>query len=152
MSNWVSSHIETLEIECWTSMQIQTTITFYSDAWLTLVTGVQTCALPISSRRGAVAAAAGFALGTEALTYARTFFAETLEFECWSSEPIQTTITFYSDVRLSDLIYRDARNWMLNLWANSNDNNFLVGCLIEFRHISRRSKLNVDPLIQFKRQ
>ena len=33
---------------------------------------------------------------------------------------------------------------MLNLYANSNDNNFLLGCLIESRNISRRSKVNVD--------
>ena len=105
-----------------------------------------------------------------------------LKIECWGSEQIQTTITFCSDVGLSLVIYRDARNWiwkllansndnnfysdvwlslvicrdprnwMLKLWANSNDNNFLLGCLIESRNISRRSKLNVDPLSQFKRQ
>ena len=34
---------------------------------------------------------------------------------------------------------------------NSNDDNFLLGCLIASRNISRRSKLNVDALSKFKR-
>ena len=69
-----------------------------------------------------------------------------------SSREIQMAISFHSEVRFSDVIYRVARNWMLNLWANSNDNNFLLGCLTESRNISRRSKLNVKALSQFKRQ
>ena len=40
---------------------------------------------------------------------------------------IQTTITFYSNVRLSPIIYRDTRNWKQKLWENSNDNNFWLG-------------------------
>ena len=79
-------------------------------------------------------------------------YIETLEIECWSSQPIQRTITFYSDGWLSPVIYRDARNWMLMLWANSNDNNFLLGCLIQSRNISRHSKLNTEALNKFKRQ
>ena len=67
-----------------------------------------------------------------------------------SSEQIPTTITFYSYVRLSPVIYRDARNWMLKLWANSNDNNFILGCLIETRSISRRTKFNVEAQSKFK--
>ena len=63
----------------------------------------------------------------------------TLEIECWSTEQIQTIITFYSDVWLSPVKYRGARNWLLKLWANSNNNNFLHGCLIESRNMSRRS-------------
>ena len=35
-----------------------------------------------------------------------------------------TTITFYSNVRFSVVTYRDARIWIQKLWANSNDNNF----------------------------
>ena len=75
-----------------------------------------------------------------------------LEIEYRRSEQIQTTITIYTDIWLSPVIYRDARNWMLNLWANSNDNNFLLGCVIESHNISRRSKLNTEALIKFKRQ
>ena len=33
-----------------------------------------------------------------------------------------------------------------------SDNNFLLGCLIEFRKISRRSKLNTEVLSKFNRQ
>ena len=33
-----------------------------------------------------------------------------------------------------------------------NDNNFLLGCLIESRNISIRSKLNVESQSQFKQQ
>ena len=79
-------------------------------------------------------------------------YIETLEIEYRSSKPIQTTITFYSDVWLSPVIYRDARTWMSKLWANSNDNNFLLGCPIEYRNISKRSKLNVEAMSKFKRQ
>ena len=43
-------------------------------------------------------------------------YIETLVIENGSSEPIQKTITFYSNVWLSPVIYRDTRNWMLNLW------------------------------------
>ena len=39
-----------------------------------------------------------------------------------------------------------------DLQANTNDHNFLLGCLIESRNISRRSKLNVEALSQLKRQ
>ena len=59
---------------------------------------------------------------------------------------------FFMDVWLSPVTYRDALNWMLKLWANSNDNNVLLGCLIESRNISRPSKLNVESPSQFKRQ
>ena len=52
-----------------------------------------------------------------------------LEIECWSSEQIQTTITFHSVVWLSPVIYRVAWNWLSKLWANSDDNNFLLGCV-----------------------
>ena len=52
-------------------------------------------------------------------------------------------ITFYSDVRLSPVIYRDARNLKTKLAANSNDNNFSLGSLIQSRNISRRSKFKI---------
>jgi len=78
-------------------------------------------------------------------------YVEMLEIEDRSSKQIPTTITFYSDVWLSPVIYRDARNWLSKLWANLNDNKFLLGCLIESRNISRRSKLNTEALSKFKR-
>jgi len=37
-------------------------------------------------------------------------YIETLVIENGSSEEIQTTVTFYSDVRLSPIVYRDAPN------------------------------------------
>ena len=177
MSDWVLSYIKTLEIECWTSERIQTTITFYSDVWYSLVIYrdarnwmlklwansndnnfllgclIESCHISRCSK-----------LNVEALSKFRRQYLftrmsdwvpsynETLEIECWSSEPIQTTITFYSDVRLSPVIYRHARNWMLMLWGNTNDNNFFLGCPIESRNISRPSKLNVEALRKFKQQ
>ena len=177
MSDWVPSYIETLEIECWISEPIQTTINFYSDVWLSpvILRDAQNWMLKLwaNSKDN------NFLLGcliesrqilrrsklkVEALSQFRRqylftrmsdwvlWYNETLEIECWSSELIQTTINFYSDVWLSPVIYRDVRNWMLKLWTNWNDNNFLLGCLIESGHISRRSKLNVEALNQFKRQ
>jgi len=52
-----------------------------------------------------------------------------------SSEQNETTITFYLDVRMNPVIYRDARNWKRKLWANANDNNFLLGFLFVSRNI-----------------
>ena len=65
----------------------------------------------------------------------------TLDIEWWSSEQIQRTITFDSDVQLSPLIILDAQNWKQKLWENSNDNKFLLGCPIVSCSISRRLKL-----------
>ena len=39
---------------------------------------------------------------------------------------------------------------MLKLLANSNDNNVLLGCLIESRNTSKTSKLNVEALSSFR--
>ena len=69
-----------------------------------------------------------------------------------SSKQIQTTITFYSDVRLSLMLYWDAQNWNWKHVANWNDNNFLFGCPIESHNISRRSKLKIEAPCKFKRQ
>jgi len=52
---------------------------------------------------------------------------ETLDIENKSSEQILTTKTFHSDVWLSPVIYRAARNWKRKLRENENDNNFLLG-------------------------
>jgi len=59
-----------------------------------------------------------------------------------SSQEIQMVITFHSDVRFRRIIYRDARNWTAKLLANSNGNNFWLGCMIDAHDISRRSKMN----------
>ena len=69
-----------------------------------------------------------------------------------SSLQIQTTITFYSDVRLNSVIYLDTRNWHLMLLENSNDSNFIHGWSIESRNISRCSKLKTEGHSIFKRQ
>jgi len=65
---------------------------------------------------------------------------------------MHTAITFNSGVRLSPEIYQGADNGKQKLLANSNDNNFLLGCPIEFGNISRHSKLTSDALRKFKRQ
>jgi len=80
------------------------------------------------------------------------YYIEMLEIEYRSSKQIQTTITVYSDVWLSPAIYPHARNGISKLGANSNENNFLLGCPIESRNISKRSKLNTEALSKFKRQ
>ena len=64
-------------------------------------------------------------------------YIETLVNENGCSYQIQTTITFYSDVRLCLVIYLPACNWKWKLVANSNRNNFLLGCPIKSRNISR---------------
>ena len=177
MSDWVPKYVETLEIEDRSSELIQTTITIYSNVWLSPV--IYRDARNWMLKLWANSNDNNFLLGwliescnitrrlnlnVEALSqFKRQWlftlmsdwvpkYISTLEIECWTSQPIQTTITFYSDVWLSPIIYRDARNWMLNLWANSNDNNFLLRCPIESRNISTRSKLNVEALSLFKQQ
>ena len=79
-------------------------------------------------------------------------YIEMLEIEYKSCEQILTTIIFYLDVWLSPVTYRDARNLMLKLSANSNVNNFLLGCPIESGNISTRSKLRLEALSKLKRQ
>jgi len=69
-----------------------------------------------------------------------------------SSEQMQTIITFNSDIRLSPAIYQDALNLKRKLIANSKNNKFELGCPIESRNISRRSKLNTEALSNVKRQ
>ena len=67
-----------------------------------------------------------------------------LVIENGSSLEIQTIITFYSDARLSPVVYRDAQNLEQMLLANSNDNNLLLGCSIESRNILRCLKLKTE--------
>ena len=62
------------------------------------------------------------------------------------------TINFCSDVRLSPVIYREDPNWKQMLWANSNDNNSLIGCPIESHNRSRRSKLKAEACSILKPQ
>ena len=59
-----------------------------------------------------------------------------------SSSEIQKVITFHSDVRFRHIIYLESRNWTRKLYANSNDCNFSLGCMIETHDIFRRSKMN----------
>ena len=67
-----------------------------------------------------------------------------LDIENKSSEQIQTTITFYSDVQLYPVVYQDAQNSEQKVRAKSNDNNFLLGCPIQYRNIFRRSNLQTE--------
>ena len=164
-------------MEFWSSEQIQTTITFNSDVWLSSV--IYRDARNLIPKLWANSNDNNFLLGcpieshniskrsklnVEALIKFKRqllftrisdwvlYYIKTLEIECWSFEKIQTTIPFYLDVLLSPVIYRDPRNWMLKLLENSNDNNFLLGCLIESCNISRLLKLNTEALSKFKRQ
>jgi len=79
-------------------------------------------------------------------------YIETLEIEYQSSEQIQTTLTFYSDVRLSPVIYQKAQIEWLSSEQIQTTITFLLRCLIEFRNISRRSEWNTEALSKFKRQ
>ena len=69
-----------------------------------------------------------------------------------SSYQIQTTITFYSDVWLSPVIYQDSQNFNPKLWENWIDNNFIHGCPIESHNISRRCLLKTDARSKFRWQ
>ena len=80
------------------------------------------------------------------------WYIATLKIKNGNSVQIQTAITFYSDVGLSHVICRDARNRIPKLWANSNDNNFLLRCAIESRNMSRHSELNTEVMSKFNRQ
>ena len=63
---------------------------------------------------------------------------------------IQMFITFHSNVRFRRIIYRDGRNWTQKLSANSNDDNFLLGCMCEAHHISGRSTMNTRSSRELK--
>jgi len=69
-----------------------------------------------------------------------------------SSEQIQMIITFYFDVQLCPIVDQDEQNSEQKVWAKSNDNNFLLGCPIESRNISRRSKLKMEARSKCKPQ
>ena len=79
-------------------------------------------------------------------------YIETHKIENRNTEQFQTIITFYSDVWLIPKIYRDAQTWKQTLWANSNDNNFWLGCPIELFNNLWQSKLNTEALTKFKWQ
>ena len=66
---------------------------------------------------------------------------ETLKIENRSFEQILTTKTFYSDVRLSPVKYRDAWTKKWKIRGNANLNKFFLGFPIESRNILRCSKL-----------
>ena len=59
-----------------------------------------------------------------------------------SSREMQMVITFHSNVRFGDIIYRDAEIEQRKLSENSNCHNFSHGCPIGGHKISRLSKLN----------
>ena len=50
------------------------------------------------------------------------------------------------NARLCPIVYRDARNLEQKLWAKSKDNNFLHGCPIVSRCMSRPSKFRTEAL------
>ena len=146
MSDWVPEYIETIKIEFWSSELIQTTITFYSDVWLSPV-------IYLDARNWILNLYANsndnnFLLGCP-IEYRNISKRSKLNVEAMSKFKRQSL--FYSDVWLSPVICRDARNWRPKLWANSNDNNFLLGCLDESRNISRHLKLKTTALCKFKR-
>jgi len=51
-------------------------------------------------------------------------------------------ITYHSDVRFTNIIYRHARNWIRKLMANSNGHILWLEFMIDAHYISRLSKLN----------
>ena len=147
MSDWVPKYIETLGIKNEWFEEIQKTISFYSNVWLS----------PVIYRDGqkwkpklwANSNDNNFLLGC--LIESRKISKRSkLNVEALSKFKRQSL--FYLDVWLSPVIYPNARNWMLKLWANSNDNNFLLGCLIESCNISRRWIWNTEALSKFKQQ
>jgi len=79
-------------------------------------------------------------------------YIETLEIQNRNFEQNLTIITFYSDVRLSPVVYRDVQYSELKLYAKSSDNNFLLGCPIVSRSISRCSKFLTEALRKIKQQ
>ena len=163
-------------MDYWSSEQIQTTINFYSDVWLSPViyrdarNGLQKLWANSNDNNfllGCRIESRNISRRSKCNTEALSKFKEiTFYSDVWLSPVIcrdarngipklwanLMTITYYSDVWFSPVIYRNARNGIPNLWANSNDNNFLLGCPIESRIITKRSKLNVEALIKFKRQ
>ena len=147
MSDWDPQYIQMVEIEYRSSEEIQTTITFYSEVRLSPVIYrvAQNGILKFCANSNHNNFLLGCLIQSRNISRRSKLNTEALR-------KIQTTITFCSAIRLSLVKYRNARNWMLKLWANSNDNNFLFGCLIESRSISRRSDLNAEALSKFKRQ
>ena len=75
-----------------------------------------------------------------------------LQIENGRTEEMKTKISFLLDVRLSPVIYRDARCSKKKTRANPNGNNFLFGCLTESRNISRPSKLKMEAPSKFEGQ
>ena len=135
-----------LEIENKSSEQFQMTITLYTDVRLSPVIYRD----PPNWKQKFVANSNNnnfYRMSDWVLSYI-----ETLKTENTSSEQFKMRITLYSDVLLSRVLYRDTPNWKWKLVANSNDNNFIQGCSIESRSISRRSKLKMEARRQFKRQ
>jgi len=144
MSDWLPLYVETLEIQYRRFEQIQKTINFLLGCLM------ESCNISRGSKLNSEA----LSKFKRQLLLTRMFdwlplYVQTLEIQYRSFEQIQMKITFYSDVWLSPVVYRDARTWMPMLGANSNENNFLLVCLIQSRNISRRSKLNVETLSKF---
>ena len=58
------------------------------------------------------------------------------------SQEIPMVITYPTDVRFGDVIYRDFKIEQQNFSTNSNGHTFSHGCPIQAHNISRHSKLN----------
>ena len=68
------------------------------------------------------------------------------------SEESQTAITFYSDVQLSPFIYLKNQNIKWKTLTNSNGSNFLLGSLTKYCNISRCSKFKIEAPSKLKWQ
>ena len=137
MSDWVPWYIETLEMECWSTEQIQTTITFHSDVRFTCIT----YRVPRNWTQKLSANSNSHNLwlkcGIDAHDISRRS-----KLNNGMSREIQISITFHSDVRFTRIIYWDPRNWTRKLSANSNGHKFWLECMIDADSLSRPSKLN----------
>ena len=146
MSDWVIYYFEMLKIEYRCCQQIQTTITFDSDVQLSplIIQDARNWKQKLWANSNDTMFLQESPIESCCISRLKKLKTETLS-------KIQATITFYSDVRLIPVIYRDSCNWKQKLWGNSNDNNFWLKCPIVSCNISRRSKFRTETIRKIKR-
>ena len=147
MSDCVPKCIEMLEIQNRNSEQYQTTITFYLD--------VRLCPVVYRDARNSEQKLWGKSIDNNFLVggpIVSRCISRLSKFRTEALCKIKTIITFYSDVRLCPVVYRDARNSEQKLWGKSIDNTFLLGGPIVSHCISRRSKFRTKALSKINRQ
>ena len=167
MSDSCAKYIETIKSEQERSRQIQTMLTFDSGVWLRPMISrhsklnngssweiqmVKTFHSDIRFRRiiyrdnrnwtwKLLANSNGFNFWLGCMNKAHDI-SRLSKLNNGSSRVIQMVITFHSDVWFRRIIYWDNQKWTRKFYANSNDVNFWLECMIEAHDIYRRSKLN----------